>query len=292
MTLSILVIYNPVAGRRWRRRVDRLLELLVADGFKVRVELTAKRGDARQAALEATDIDIFVAAGGDGTVNEIVDGVAARNTGDRVPTIAFLPLGTANVLAWELGLPRSPAGLLHLITNGTTLTARPGIANGRRFVLMASVGLDARAVAAVKAPSKRLLGGGAYVLAAITALGMPPPRYKVTVDGRDFDARTVIVTRARRYGGPFSLSPDAGLGTATIQVVMMKSYGVLSALRYGMALALGRLHRLGDVTVVAGLNITIDGPNDDPVQIDGDIVTRLPLTISLDSKAIPFLVPK
>ncbi len=292
MNPSILVIHNPVAGRRWRRRVDRLFELLAAHGFKVRVELTARRGDARQAALAARDTDIIVAAGGDGTVNEIVDGLAARDPGQDTPAIAFLPLGTANVLAWELGLPRRPDDLVRLIENGVKVMVRPGIANGRRFVLMASIGLDARAVAAVGATAKRILGGGAYVLAAVTALRMPPPRYNVTIDGRDFVARTVIVTRARRYGGPFSLIPDAGLGTATLHVVMMQSYGFIPALRYGYALALGRLRQLPDVTVIPGLDIVIAGPDDEPVQIDGDIIANLPLTVSLDDKAVPFLVPE
>jgi len=291
MILSILVIHNPVAGRRWRRSVDQLFELLVERGFKVRVELTAQRGDARDAARLVNGVDVIVAAGGDGTVNEIVDGLAARETDDAVPAIAFLPLGTANVLAWELDLPRNPRGLVRLIEENETLKVCPGIANGRRIILMASVGLDARAVAAVKTTAKRMIGGGAYLLAALTALRQTPPCYKVTVDGRDFEAATVIVSRARRYGGPFSLTPDAGLETGALQIVMMRSYGLVPAVRYALALAFGRLHQLHDVMVVPGRKVSIDGPRDEPVQIDGDIVTRLPLEICMDSQAVAFLVP-
>lgn len=271
--------------------MDRLFELLIERDFKVRVELTAQRGDARDAARLANGVDVIVAAGGDGTVNEIVDGLAAREPGDAAPAIAFLPLGTANVLAWELGLPRDPKGLVRLIDAHETLKVCPGIANGRRVILMASVGLDARAVAAVKTATKRMIGGGAYLLAALAALRQTPPSYKVIVDGRDFEARTVIVSRARRYGGFFSLTPDAGLETGMLQVVMMRSYGLVPAVRYALALAFGRLHQLHDVMVVPGREVTIDGPSDEPVQIDGDIVTRLPLEICMDNHAVTFLVP-
>lgn len=272
--------------------MDQLFELLVERDFKVRVELTAQRGDAREAARLVSGIDVIVAAGGDGTVNEIVDGLTARKAGHEIPAIAFLPLGTANVLAWELGLPRSPRELVRLIEANETLQVRPGIANGRRIILMASVGLDARAVAAVKTATKRVIGGGAYLLAALTALRQAPPCYQVNVDGRDFNARTVIISRARRYGGPFSLTPDAGLETETLQIVMMRSYGLVSALRYAVALALGRLHQLDDVTVVPGRKVTTDGPRGEPVQIDGDIVTHLPLEICMDKQTVSFLIPE
>lgn len=291
MSKSVLIIHNPVAGRRWRARVDRLFELLAERGFNAHIELTAKRGDAREAARRVDGVDIIVAAGGDGTVNEVVDGLAARASGQPMPAVAFLPLGTANVLAWELSLPRDPDGLVRLIEAGTTVGARPGIANGSRFVLMTSVGLDARAVAAVTPRIKRLLGGGAYVLAAIAALQAPAPTYSIAIDGRALTARTVIVTRARRYGGPFRLAPAGGLETPEFQVVLMKSYGWRAALRYGVALALGRLHRLPDVEIVAGRTVTIDGPANEPVQIDGDLATHLPLKAEMDSLIVPFVAP-
>jgi len=292
MTLSVLIIHNPVAGRRSQTRVTRLFERLSERGIEVNVKPTSRRGDARETARLVGDVDVIVAAGGDGTVNEVIDGLAARDGNLSCPAVAFLPLGTSNVLAWELALPKDPDELARLITANTRLMVHPGIANGRRFILMASTGLDARAVAAVKPTIKRVIGAGAYVVAAFTALRQPAPLYRVNVDGRDFEARTVIVTRARCYGGAFMLAPNAGLETAAFQVVMMPSYGIFSALKYGLALALGRLHRLADVTVMPGMTVEIAGPSGDPVQIDGDIATGLPLSLSVDKRAIPFIVAK
>jgi diacylglycerol kinase family enzyme len=200
-------------------------------------------------------------------------------------------MGTANVLAWELGLPRRPDAFVAMLEQDARLAATPAIVNGRPFLLMASAGIDARAVAALDGDTKRLVGGTAYVLAAVKALGQPPPRYTVTVDGRALEAGTVIVTRARRYGGPFVLAPEAGLAEPALHVVAMRGYGWWPSLRYGVALALGRLVNLDDVTAVRGQRVDIHGPVSDPVQIDGDVATTLPASISLAGRTVALVVP-
>jgi diacylglycerol kinase (ATP) len=286
MALKILVIHNPIAGRRRRRRVRELLKILDARGHHVRAKLTTQAGDAHEAARDTVGLDIIVAAGGDGTVNEVVNGLCSKPADEPLPAIAFLPLGTANVLAWELRLPRSPAAVADLMEQGHTLAIQPGIANGRRFLLMASAGLDARAVAAVKTSVKRVIGGAAYVSAALKALGEPRPSYKVAVAGQEYDARTVIVTRASCYGGPFRLVLNANLASPALHVVIMQGYGWWSALRYGAALVSGRLHCLADVRVVETDSVEIEGPSFDPVQMDGDLMATLPLSISIEPQRV------
>jgi len=292
MSPRILIIHNPVAGRRHGRRLSELLGMLAAEGLEVEVKPTTGRGHARETARLAEGIDVIVAAGGDGTVNEIVDGLRAKPDGETLPSIGFLPLGTANVLAWELGLPRTPKALVRQIRQGRTLAVRPGIANGKRFVLMVSVGLDARAVAAVRGQVKRLLGGGAYVMAALRALRQPSPPCTVRIGNATFQARTVIVTRARRYGGPFVLAPDAGLETSALHIVMLQSSGLVATLRYGLALVMGRLHKLPDVVMSVADQVEIEGAAGDPVQMDGDVASVMPLSVSMDSRCVPFLVPE
>ena len=298
----ILVIHNPTAGRRRARILQRFLRLLAENrGNDIHVEATTHQGHGREIARAADAIDIIVAVGGDGTVNEVVEGLCARPPGALFPAIAFLPVGTVNVLALELGLPRDPARAVAVIEQGNVLRVRPGIANDRRFLLMASVGLDARAVAAVTAPLKRRFGKLAYLLGAITALKAPPPSFEVRANGAVHEGRMVIAARARCYAGPFKLTPGGGLHTADVTVVIFKSYGILAALRYALAVAMGRLHRLDDVefltisdiqtanTQIA--SIQIDGPENDPVQIDGDIATALPLRIALEDREVSILIP-
>jgi len=155
MSLRVLLIHNPVAGTRRRRRLRKLLRHLERAGHQVRIRITKKRSDAREHARLAEGFDVIVAAGGDGTVNEVVDGLMVKPADEPLPKVAFLALGTANVLAWELKLPSRPAALARLIEAGNTVAMHPGIVNSRRFILMASAGLDARAVAAVKSLVKR-----------------------------------------------------------------------------------------------------------------------------------------
>jgi YegS/Rv2252/BmrU family lipid kinase len=291
MSIRILVIYNPVAGRWHRKRLGKLLDRLADRGLDVRSLPTGRRGDAVDAARSANNVDIIIAAGGDGTVNEVLCGLLARGADEPQPGIAFFPMGTANVLAWELALPRRVDAFVAMIEKGAHLAVTPAVANGHPFLLMASAGVDARAVAALNGGAKRMIGGAAYVLAAITALRQAPLKYSVTVDGRTIDAGTVIVTRVRRYGGPFVLAPDAGLGTPALHVVTMAGYGWRAAMRYGAALVFGRLWRLDDVTVVRGETVDIHGPVRDPVQLDGDLVTTLPASIKLAERTMTLIVP-
>ncbi len=296
--LNILVIHNPVAGRRRRRRLKQLLARLERAGHKLRVRITRRAGDAREHARTAEAVDVIVAAGGDGTMSEVVDGLMAKppetpvtpgtpgTPATPLPRVAFLALGTANVLAWELNLPRRPAALARLIEGGDAIEIHPGIANGRRFLLMASAGLDARAVCAVKTMVKRWFGAAAYVLAAANVIGQPPPRLTVEIDGQPLDAALVIVARSRRYGGPFSLTPDAGIATPTFQAVLMTRHGLGAALAYGWALLRGRLHQRPDVSVIAAHAVHVAAEGDEPWQIDGDAAGSLPVVLTLDSRSV------
>jgi diacylglycerol kinase (ATP) len=250
------------------------------------VRITRAAGDAREHARTADGVDVIVAAGGDGTMSEVVDGLMAKPADEPLPSVAFLALGTANVLAWELDLPRRPGALVRLIESGATLDVRPGIANARRFLLMASAGLDARAVAAVKTLVKRWFGAAAYVLAAAHVISQPPPRLTVEVDGRPMEASLVIVARSRRYGGPFSLTPDAGITKPTFQVVLLHRHGFGPALAYGLALARGRLHERADVSVVAARAVHVLADGDEPLQVDGDAAGALPLVATLDDRTV------
>lgn len=290
MTQRVLVIYNPTAGRRRQKRLAHLLQKLRAMDIELETCATTRAGHAREVALTCQHIDVIVAAGGDGTVNEVVDGLCAPENKSPSPVVAFFPMGTANVLTVELGLPQSVDQFCAALKTGNTLDIVPGVANDRRFVLMASCGLDARAVAGVRPALKKIWGGAAYVWAAVEALFRPFPHLNVRVDGKTSSATTVIVTRARCYGGPFVIAPDARLDGKTLYAILMKSSGLFASIKYGIALALGRLPGLADVEVLSGSRISIDGPVTEPVQIDGDVLEHLPVTIRLSQKTIRLLI--
>jgi diacylglycerol kinase (ATP) len=289
------VVFNPTAGGRRRARLDETLKLLRDSGCEVTVQATAARGDAETIArrfggpLPAEGL--LVIAGGDGTINEAVNGLMSGG-GDGASSLALVPLGTANVLANEIGLAIAPAAVARTIARGTAVRAYVGVANGRCFTAMAGAGFDAHVVANVSLRLKRLLGKGAYVLESLRQLWrFPFPRYRVTVDGQSYDAASVIVAKGHFYGGRYVCAPDARLDQPEFHVCLFERGGRWNAIRYALALALGRLGQLADFRILRGRVITIDGPTGDPLQGDGDIVAHLPVRIEIAPQPLRLIVP-
>jgi YegS/Rv2252/BmrU family lipid kinase len=277
----LMVIFNPTAGRRRLRAMDRAMRLL--DGqADIAHRRTRARGDAEAFARETPLGTIALVAGGDGTANEVANGLLAAGGGE----MAILPLGTANVLAAELGI-LNLAGAAGAASKGSLLTYRPGLANGRGFLMMAGAGFDAHVVANVSPRLKRLLGKGAYVIETLRQLcRFSFPRYRVTIDGTVHEAASVIVARGHFYGGRFIVAPEARLDRDELHVCLFRKGGRLQTILYAIALATGRLHRSRHVEIMKARRIVIEGPEGDPLQGDGDLIGRLPAIIELSAIAI------
>jgi len=275
----VLVIFNPTAGARRRRRLDRVLAELARLGCAVSLRATQARGDAEAFARAADPdaVDLVVAAGGDGTINEIINGLAQSSL-----PLALIPLGTANVLAQEIGLPLAPRRIARVIATGRPRPVYPGLANGRRFVMMAGIGIDARIVEGIAPRLKRLGGKLAYVWSGIQSiLRDRPVRYRIEIDGVSYGAAAIIVAKGHYYGGRFVVARRARLDTPSLHAVLMERPGRWNIVRYGIAIALGRLDRLPDVRIVEGRAVTIHGPTDEAVQADGDLAATLPLSVTV-----------
>lgn len=289
----LLVIYNPTAGGRRRQRFDAVLAALAESGCVMDLRPTSGPGDAacfaRQA--DAAAHDLVVAAGGDGTINEVINGLVAAE-GRARPPLAVLPLGTANVLAAELGLDLVPAHIARTIAEGAVAPVflgrvRSGEGPARAFSLMAGAGLDARVVAAVDLRVKRRLGKAAYVLEGLRQMARSkPPLLRVTVDGMVFEAAQVVVSKGRFYGGRYLLAPRASLAEPLLHVCLFQYGGTLDILRYALALQRGELQQARGFCIVTGRDIRIEGDPGAPLQADGDIIARLPVSIDLLAQAL------
>ncbi len=299
----LLVIYNPIAGRRRRRRFKAVLERLEARGCAVSLRETGAPGDATRLARAARpgDADLVLAAGGDGTINEAANGLLEGGGAAPLP-LAIVPLGTSNVLAAEIGLKTAPDPVARAALEGVPRRVSLGrIAwppdRQRHFVLMAGVGLDARAVADVDPAKKRRYAQGAYVWAGLRQmLRRDRLRYRVEIDGAVREVASVIVAKAACYGGSFVLAPRARLDAPSFEVCLFEKDGVWPATLYGLALLLGRLERTPGFESVPAkrVRVTIAGAvptGPEPVQCDGDDVARLPVEIDLRPDALDLLVP-
>lgn len=322
----VLIIYNPIAGSRRPGLMEEVQQKLAAGGCAVELKPTTDRGDAeiwaRELALTSNHggFDAILVAGGDGTVNEALNGLQqAADAGCRVlPPMAILPLGTANVLAREIGLKTDADSIARTVLNGE---ARPvfcgeidttceedgsGIMDGlcslRRFMLMAGIGLDAHVVENVSSKLKKAIGKGAYVLRTLQEIARNRKgRYRLQIEpadgsaNRQRDVAAAILARGRFYGGSFIAAPEARLTDPALHVCMFRYGGPLAALAYGAALPLNLLPRMPGVEIIRARAITISQPEGveraEPVQADGDLLSRLPATVRLARQPLPLVMP-
>jgi YegS/Rv2252/BmrU family lipid kinase len=293
MPPRMLLVFNPAAGARRRRRLFAALDLLRGLAMRPEVAETTHRGHAVEIARDAAraGVRMVVAAGGDGTIAEVAAGLSGSDS-----ALGVLPLGTANVLALELGLPRSPAGAAAVLAMGRTALLHPGLAchaDGREtlFVQMLGAGFDAAVVHQLNGALKRAIGKGAYVWQTLREM----PRYpfapiRCVIDGQAVDAASVIVTKGRLYAGRFLLAPGADPRQEGFHVALFRNAGALAALRYGAALPLGLLSRLPSVEIRRAGHVALQADGV-PAQADGDAAGWLPLEIGPAPRPMRIVVP-
>ncbi|MGD9535578.1 MAG: diacylglycerol kinase family protein [Alphaproteobacteria bacterium] len=288
----ILIIRNPTAGRpAARARFQRVLERLSEQGCRITERITEARGDAERFAREAdrAEHDVIAVAGGDGTLNEVVNGL-----GPEAPPLAVIPLGTVNLFAREIGLARETDAIVETILNGAPHTIRLGAVNGRRFLMVAGIGFDAHVVRGVGPRIKRALGVVAYALRFLLELfRFRFPRYAVEADGVRFSVASAVISKGRYYAGPFVLAPRAGLAKPAFDLCLFRAGGVVAALSYALALGLGRLARHPSVSQLDAKEVRIDGPAGEPIQLDGDTPPglTLPARVTLAVQPLEVLMP-
>ncbi|WP_133491524.1 diacylglycerol kinase family protein [Alcanivorax sp. 24] len=305
--MNITVIFNPTAGGGRDRRLRHFIRTLEQGGARVRLYHTRAPGDAIRYLRELEDQgDCVVAAGGDGTVNEVLNGLRPG------VALGLFPIGTANVLAKELGLPRRPEAAAEVVLAGQSLPVTPATLNGRRFMVMCGVGYDAWVVDQVDLILKRRIGKLAYALSMIRQLARyGKVSYRVSVDGRPLDCFSAVITNGRYYGGSFVLSRQANIARAKLQVLLFQRSGVWFLLGCLVALMMGRLERRDGVASVSAEKVTVEvsrhlagsdvrpvgevawpKPGPEPIQADGDPAGWLPAEIVLENQAVPVRVPR
>lgn len=272
--MKIKLIANPAAGSAARDRIKRAVLFLEQRGATVDVTLTGARGDAVRAAEEARhqDFDRIVAAGGDGTLNEVINGLAPS----EIP-LAFIPLGTTNVFALETDIPFDLKHACALALDGTPRRICLGQADGHRFLLMAGIGFDAEVVRGVSLRLKRRVGKLAYVVSGLISLCRyrPRPLEVLTEAGVRRRAYGVIISNGRLYGGRFVVSPSASLYNKTLSVCLLLRKTRLGLLRTMAKIAAG-LPLLADEAIQLRARKIVVGGAGVPVQVDGDYLGELP----------------
>jgi len=304
------IVYNPFAGGLKGRNSARLhaaVSVLESAGSKVELFATPGPNRAGELACNAVEAgcDLILAAGGDGTINEAINGIA----GSAI-TFGVLPSGTANVLANEIGLAGRPdqaaRQLLEAVPVRISLGAveRAGFER-RYFLLMAGIGLDARIVYELDLGLKSRLGKLAYWHGGFRQFGRALPRFSATVDGREYTASFVLITRVRNYGGDFEIARRIKLTDDDFEVVISQKHEWGHFLKFVGAVIMNRLDRTEGVAITRSDRIQVSPPQGENVsrvnlenaarvhiQIDGEIAGVLPATITTVPDALTLLVPQ
>jgi len=284
---KILVILNPTArGERAKSRREAIQNL----SGRIVVKETRKVGDAKALARRAVQkgVETIIAAGGDGTVNEVVNGI-----GEADVTLGVLPVGTMNVFALELGIDgHNLKRAWSVVEAGHTREIDLPMANEDYFVQLAGVGLDAEVVQQTTPDFKKVLGPVSYVLSLVHVVARKPPKI-VTVDaeGVKREGSFVLVGNGRHYGGPLVLFPDAKPDDGLLDVVVFKNQTHWDVMRYVQAIMFGNHDRLADVEYFQTRQVHVSSDSKVPVELDGEIAGFAPFTFGLACRRLRVLAP-
>lgn len=284
--MRVLVIFNPTAGRRRLHKLRRFVRAVQDQAIPISVAATGYAGHGRLMAQDAGVAGTFthiVAAGGDGTIAEVADGLAGCDA-----VLGILPLGTANVLAHELGLPFVPEDNARALGLGRATTIWPGAltlgGETRLFLQMVGVGFDAEVVHGISLPLKKRLGKGAYVIETVRAVrryAFPP--LEVRIDGVAHRAYAAVISNGRFYGGRFIMAPEATPRERGFAVSLLDRPGLRGIAATSLGLALGEPMRTGAVQRLRGEEIVVTSGGTSggraPIQHDGDASGHTPLMV-------------
>ncbi len=300
--MRYILIANPVSGGgSARREVDAVVRSFRKRGHDIEVRFTERVGHAEALAREAAagDCDVIIAGGGDGTINEVINGIAGGSK-----KLAVIPWGTGNVFATEMRFPKNIAAVCRLVMRGEAEYLDLGICDGRRFLLMVGVGVDAYSLKQLQGQGlKRRLGVIAYAIAGIRAF----TRYRYPAvavelpDGRRDSGSFVLVSNTSLYGDIFSFTPRASPLDGKLDIFVFQETGrwntLVMAIRYLFShlvnpdlsvpppgLQRSKIYRAESLRLVSAKAACS--------QIDGELGPPLPLDISIEAGAVQLIVPK
>jgi diacylglycerol kinase (ATP) len=283
-----VIILNPRAGsletvRDWQERVEN-----IARGRPIRI--TSDAGEAAALAKRAVEEGFgrIIAAGGDGTVNQVANGIAGSNA-----ALGILPIGTVNVFAMELGLPANDLEpCWDIVEAGNIRLVDLPSANGKYFVQLGGIGLDAQAVKETSLTFKRSLGPLSYLVsAAQIAARRPPKLFTESEDASIHEGSFVLVGNGRLYGGPFPFFKQAVIDDGLLDVVVFKRLGFLEIIKYLHDVVFSSDIRVPEIEYFQTRQLRVTSDRDVPLELDGELAGNCPVDFRMHEKALRVLAP-
>ena len=302
---NALLIHNPNAGNGGsarRRTLEAARHIFAAGGIESDLAETTGPGHATEIALRAAaeGRGLVIACGGDGTLNEVINGLAAHKNGHRVP-LALLPGGTANILAKELDLPLDIPSAAEKLVRGTVKEIALGLATPlenpekkKYFLSVGGAGPDGMIVYSLDVDLKARLGILAYWWqGAREVFRYSFPHFRIVIGDQKLNASLAIVGRTKNYGGPFKITTGADLFEDQFEVMALTTQSGLRYLSYLPTLWMGNLRGTEGVHFHKSDTIICEPLDKNPIyaQVDGEPLARLPVQFNIVPRALKLLIP-
>lgn len=291
---SAVIIANPTSGSfpYQAHRMDQALACLRQQGWQADLWYTKAPEDARRLAHEAVveGVDIVVAAGGDGTINEIIQELAGTET-----ALGVLPNGTVNVWAREIGLPLDALYACEVLLHGKTRRIDLGRINDRYFLLMAGIGFDAEVTRAIeKKPVKRLGILGYLLVGALLGLGYPNFQATLNIDGKESKTHAfqIVVGNTQLWGGALQFTWQAKCDDGLLDVCIVRKSSLLGRWLVALDFLLRHERRRLRISYHTCTSIDICTRQPIPIQVDGEIGGFTPATFRVAPGALKVIVPQ
>ena len=292
------VIFNPTArgegARRWLPFLHDLeghCELLP----------TTFRGAARSLARKAVEegFETIVAAGGDGTVNEVVNGIGDAPEGFLRARLGVLPMGTVNVFARELGIPSKPkeawrvidAGIERLIDLPSAQFLEGSNHQSRAFAQLAGAGLDARAVELVNWQLKKKLGVVAYIVAVLQAYAGRTHQIRVETAQGSHSGEAVLIGNGHLYGGNHPIFHRARLDDGLLDICIFRRLNARTLAQASLAILTGNWHKVSGIDYLQSRDFRLQAEHPTPLELEGDSAGQLPAHFHITPHRVRVLHP-
>ena len=279
---KICIIFNPKAGSSKLAKLNKIIAELNKNNIVTLFETTAAGDATNIARTESARFDIVVAAGGDGTINEVVNGI------DPNTPLAIIPMGTANIVAIEAGISNNSKAICAAINQGKTKKAYVSTINNKKFILMAGIGYDAKVVNNINPKLKKVFGKLIFALEGLKQFfKLKEFNITITSNNQTHHANWVLITNAKYYAGPHSITKRTNIFNEDLICYLFQDLTKLSFL-YNLFLIIffGDLSKSKKIKTIYSSSFDISSQHTTPIQCDGEPFGHLPATIQSNKEFI------
>lgn len=293
MSKHILIIVNTVARdyRNFKYNIKQIENYAKERRVDLDIVETKKAADAAAFAEQALldNIDIIVAAGGDGTIYEIINSMKEK----KCP-LGIIPIGTSNVFASEMGIPSDPLDAFNLILKERPIAIDIGKVNDKKFIFTAGCGLDSFTIKNLDFKLKNIFGRPSFIFTGIKSFfSYSFPQLTIHIPESDvFEAAyQIIINNIKNYGGNYTLAPNASVFDGLLDILILKKKDVFSNIRYVLSVPFEEHLKYRDIAYYQARKIIIKSESPLPIHLDSEIATSTPAIVEVLPRALDVIIP-